>query len=115
MLHGAAGTGAFVGESAIALGGSLVQVWLYTFLFSLGVLVAMAAYAGILGGIFTWSGRKSVALLSGRARSHWRRDVRDWRVFAARRGTSGFDVAVDGTLKPFRGRNIFLRAITSSS
>lgn len=65
MLHGAAGTGAFVGESAIALGGSLAQVWLYTLLFSVGVLAAMAAYAGILGGIFTWSGRKSGTLLSG--------------------------------------------------
>jgi ABC-type nickel/cobalt efflux system permease component RcnA len=68
LLHGAAGTGAFVGESAVALSGSFLQVFLYTLLFSLGVLVAMGAYAGLLGGLFTWSEKKNAnALVVARA------------------------------------------------
>ncbi len=53
VLHGAAGTGAFVGQSAVSLSSSYAFVFLYTLLFSIGVLVSMAVYAGALGGLIT--------------------------------------------------------------
>lgn len=59
LLHGVAGTAAFVGETLVAMSShSLLLVLLFTLLFSLGVLVSMAAYAGALGGVLTWGGRR---------------------------------------------------------
>lgn len=53
VLHGAAGTGAFVGQAVVSLSNSYGCVFLYTLLFSLGVLLAMGFYAGALGGLIT--------------------------------------------------------------
>ena len=53
VLHGAAGTGAFVGQSVVALSSSYLFVFLYTLMFSIGVLFSMGAYAGALGGLLT--------------------------------------------------------------
>jgi hypothetical protein len=58
MLHGVAGTAAFVGETLVAVSQSYALVLAYTFAFSVGVLVAMAAYAGALGGLLSWGGRR---------------------------------------------------------
>ena len=67
MLHGAAGTGAFVGQAAISLSQSYAVVLLYTVLFSVGVLAAMSFYAGLLGGVLTW-GEQRGAIWLRRAR-----------------------------------------------
>lgn len=53
VLHGAAGTGAFAGQAAVSLSSSYAFVFLYTLVFSLGVLVSMGLYAGALGGLLT--------------------------------------------------------------
>ncbi len=53
VLHGAAGTGAFIGQTVVALSSSYAFVFLYTLLFSLGVLFSMGIYAGALGGLIT--------------------------------------------------------------
>ncbi len=53
ILHGAAGTGAFVGQSVVSLSSSYAFVFFYTLLFSVGVLLSMAVYAGALGGLIT--------------------------------------------------------------
>ena len=67
VLHGAAGTGAFVGQAAVALSSSYAFVFGYTLLFSLGVLLAMGAYAGALGGLITrFEKRGAQALLGAR-------------------------------------------------
>lgn len=58
MLHGAAGTAAFVGEALVAVSQSYAVVFLYTLFFSIGVLGAMAIYAGALGGLINWGGRR---------------------------------------------------------
>ena len=59
LLHGVAGTAAFVGETLVAMSSrSLLLVLLFTLLFSLGVLAAMAGYAGALGGVLTWGERR---------------------------------------------------------
>lgn len=58
MLHGAAGTAAFVGEALVAVSQSYAAVFLYTLFFSIGVLGAMAIYAGALGGLIDWGGRR---------------------------------------------------------
>ncbi len=66
LLHGAAGTGAFIGQAAVTI--SHNDYWvaiLYTFLFSLGVLVAMGFYSVTLGGFVTLGARKSVNILRG--------------------------------------------------
>lgn len=63
MLHGAAGTGAFVGQAAVSLSQNFGAVLLYTTLFSLGVLVAMSFYATLLGGVLTWGENRSASLL----------------------------------------------------
>jgi ABC-type nickel/cobalt efflux system permease component RcnA len=65
VLHGAAGTGAFVGQAAVTLSQSYVVALLYTMVFSLGVLFAMSFYAGVLGGVLTWGEQRSVRLLHG--------------------------------------------------
>lgn len=53
MLHGLAGTAAFVAESALILtqNVSLGTVVLFTTCFSIGVLMAMGLYAALLGGM----------------------------------------------------------------
>jgi ABC-type nickel/cobalt efflux system permease component RcnA len=65
MLHGAAGTAAFVGEALVAVSNSYLSVLLYTAMFSVGVLVAMAVYAGLLGGIIDWGGRRFRMVATG--------------------------------------------------
>ena len=63
LLHGVAGTAAFVGETLVAMSSrSLPLVLLFTLLFSLGVLVAMAGYAGALGSVLSWGERRFVGI-----------------------------------------------------
>ena len=65
VLHGAAGTGAFVGQAAVSLSQSYTIVLVYTLLFSVGVLIAMSFYAGLLGGVLTWGAGRSATWLRG--------------------------------------------------
>lgn len=65
MLHGAAGTGAFVGQTAIALSQSYLVVLAYTLTFGLGVLLAMGFYAGALGSTIAWGGKRAGPILHG--------------------------------------------------
>jgi ABC-type nickel/cobalt efflux system permease component RcnA len=65
LLHGAAGTAAFVGEVLVAISQTYVLVIAYTLAFSLGVLLAMATYAGLLGGIFMWGSRRYALAIQG--------------------------------------------------
>ena len=65
MLHGAAGTGAFVGQAAVTLSQSYIVALLYTLLFSVGVLGAMSFYATLLGRVLTRGEQRSAALLRG--------------------------------------------------
>ena len=65
ILHGAAGTGAFIGQAMIAVSSHYSIALLYTLFFSVGVLIAMAIYSTLLGGVLTWGQRRSVSLLRG--------------------------------------------------
>ncbi len=65
MLHGAAGTGAFIGQTVVALSSSYLFVFLYTLLFSIGVLMSMGAYAGALGGLITLGEKRGASVLNG--------------------------------------------------
>ena len=65
MLHGAAGTGAFIGQAAVTLSQSYIVALIYTLLFSLGVLAAMSFYARLLGGVLTWGEQRSAVWLRG--------------------------------------------------
>lgn len=65
LLHGAAGTGAFIGQAMIAVSSHYSSALLYTVFFSLGVLAAMAIYSILLGGVLTWGERRSIKLLRG--------------------------------------------------
>jgi ABC-type nickel/cobalt efflux system permease component RcnA len=65
VLHGAAGTGAFVGQSVVALSSSYAFVFFYTLLFSLGVLLSMGVYAGALGGLITTFEKRGTQALNG--------------------------------------------------
>lgn len=77
MLHGVAGTAAFIGESIVILSGSAaastsqsvvshyVAIVSYTVAFSVGVLAAMAVYAFILGGALSWTSARSNAFSIG--------------------------------------------------
>ena len=65
MLHGAAGTAAFVGETLVAVSQTYLMVVGYTLAFGLGVLIAMAVYSGALGGMLTWSERHSGWVVAG--------------------------------------------------
>jgi ABC-type nickel/cobalt efflux system permease component RcnA len=58
VLHGVAGTAAFVGESLVAVSQTYFLVVAYTLAFSVGVLLAMSAYAAALGSALTWSERR---------------------------------------------------------
>ncbi len=64
VLHGAAGTGAFIGQTVVSLSSSYAFVFLYTLLFSVGVLFSMAIYAGALGGLITSFERRGTQFLS---------------------------------------------------
>lgn len=63
VLHGLAGTAGFVGEGVVALSQSYAFVVAYTLIFSVGVLLSMGFYAGILGGAISWGGRRSHTFL----------------------------------------------------
>ncbi len=65
LLHGAAGTGAFIGQAMVAVSRHYSIALLYTLFFSLGVLCAMAIYSVLLGGVLTWGERRSISLLRG--------------------------------------------------
>ncbi len=65
VLHGAAGTGAFVGQAVVSLSSSYAFVFFYTLLFSLGVLISMAVYAGALGGLITAFEKRGQQALTG--------------------------------------------------
>ena len=65
VLHGAAGTGAFVGQTVVSLSGSFGFVLVYTLFFSVGVLAAMGIYAGALGGLLSGFERRGTAVLNG--------------------------------------------------
>ena len=64
VLHGAAGTGAFIGQSVVALSSSYLFVFLYTLVFSVGVLMSMATNAGALGGFLTIFEKRGAQALS---------------------------------------------------
>lgn len=55
MLHGIAGTGAFVAESILLSAGGFTGAVAVTIFFSAGVLVAMTAYAFVLGRLLNHS------------------------------------------------------------
>lgn len=77
MLHGVAGTAAFIGESIVVLSGTAaaataqsvashyVAIVSYTVAFSVGVLAAMAVYAFALGGVLSWTSARSQTLSIG--------------------------------------------------
>ncbi|RYX80299.1 hypothetical protein EON83_29220 [bacterium] len=65
VLHGAAGTGAFIGQSVVSLSSSYAFVFLYTLLFSIGVLFSMGIYAGALGGLITTFEKRGTQALNG--------------------------------------------------
>lgn len=62
MLHGLAGTAAYIGESLVIISKGYWQLFGFTLAFSAGVLAAMAVYALVLGGLLTWSSRRSHAV-----------------------------------------------------
>ena len=64
VLHGAAGTGAFIGQTAVSLSSSYAFVFFYTLLFSVGVLLSMGVYAGALGGLITTFEKRGTQALS---------------------------------------------------
>lgn len=65
LLHGAAGTGAFIGQAMVSVSRHYSIALLYTVFFSVGVLVAMAIYSVLLGGVLTWGQKRSISLLRG--------------------------------------------------
>lgn len=66
MLHGVAGTGAFVSQAALALSNTgYAMVFAYTMSFSMGVLLSMGLYAGLFGGVLSWGGRRGAQVFYG--------------------------------------------------
>ena len=65
MLHGVAGTAAFVGQSLVVLAKSYPLALAYTLSFSVGVLLVMAIYAMFLGGLLSWAGTRSQVMAQG--------------------------------------------------
>jgi nickel/cobalt exporter len=64
MLHGVAGSTAFLGQSAAAFYlGSPVLI-AYALFFSFGILLSMSSYAGVLGFLLKWGHERSVVFLS---------------------------------------------------
>lgn len=62
VLHGLAGTAAFIGQSVVVAAHSWIFVALYTLAFSLGVLFAMALYGAIMGGLFSITAARSASV-----------------------------------------------------
>ncbi len=59
MLHGGAGTGAFLVQAINAQAASHYgMIVAFTFAFSVGVLASMGFYAALLGGAIAWGGRR---------------------------------------------------------
>lgn len=58
ILHGIAGTAAFAGQAIVVASQSYAFVVLYTLVFSVGVLVSMAAFAGMLGTVLRRAGHR---------------------------------------------------------
>jgi len=65
MLHGVAGTAAYMGESIVAVSQNYWSVFCFTFAFSFGVLLAMSAYGAVLGSVLSWGERRSTLLIHG--------------------------------------------------
>lgn len=66
MLHGAAGTGAFVSQAALAVSSyGFAMVFAYTLSFSIGVLLSMGLYAGLFGSVITWGGKRGAQIILG--------------------------------------------------
>ena len=65
LLHGVAGTAAFVGQSLVAVSQTYVKVFSFTLAFSIGVLIAMGAYSAALGSVLTLGERRSTAVIHG--------------------------------------------------
>ncbi|MDQ3812379.1 MAG: hypothetical protein M3347_00340 [Armatimonadota bacterium] len=65
ILHGAAGTAAFAGQTLLAVSQTYLMVFVYTLAFSIGVLLAMAAYAGALGSLVCWGERRYALVAHG--------------------------------------------------
>lgn len=65
MLHGAAGTAAFVGESLVAVSQTYLYVLGFTLAFSIGVLLAMAVYSLALGTALTYGESRSRRIAQG--------------------------------------------------
>ncbi len=65
MLHGAAGTAAFVGQSVVAVSQSYWKVFAFTVGFSFGVLLAMGAYAAALGTILSFGEKRATTITYG--------------------------------------------------
>ena len=57
VLHGIAGTAAFAGQAIVVASQSYFFVVLYTLVFSAGVLISMAAFAGVMGAVLRRAGR----------------------------------------------------------
>lgn len=64
MLHGIAGTAAFVGQAFVVASQSYAFVVVYTILFSLGVLLSMTVFAGALGAVLRRANRGVQMLLA---------------------------------------------------
>ena len=60
MLHGGAGTGAFLVQAINAQAAShYLMIVAFTVSFSIGVLAAMGFYAAVLGGAISWGGQRA--------------------------------------------------------
>jgi hypothetical protein len=65
VLHGVAGTAAFVGETLVAVSQTYFLVVAFTLAFRVGVLFAMGIYAAALGSALTWSEHRFTAAAQG--------------------------------------------------
>ncbi len=65
LLHGAAGTTAFVAQFLVGISQSYLMVFAFTLAYSIGVLLAMGVYAGLLGSALSLGERRSTAILLG--------------------------------------------------
>ena len=65
MLHGAAGTAAFVGETLVAVSQSYWKIFAFTLAFSSGVLISMGAYSFALGSLYSFGERRATQVTHG--------------------------------------------------
>ena len=65
LLHGVAGTAAFIGQTLTAVSSSLALVIGFTLAFNAGVLIAMTIYAGLMGKALSFGQNFSHRLLLG--------------------------------------------------